>query len=348
MGATIRQIAEQCGLSLSTVSHVLGTRSEKFRPETRKRVLDAARELGYRPNSSARAIRSGRFGCMALLKSAEKGGRSYLPELLLDGVSDELTDHHLHLVLAKLPDERLTSEGYVPKILSELLADGLLVNYQFDFPRKLLDLIDRHRLPSIWINVRHETDSVRPEDIDAARQATAYLLGLGHRRVAYVNYFGQDRERAHYSMKDRFQGYSAAMRQAGLKPRNLAVARKASSDERLANASAWLSEPDRPTAVVAYAGRTLGPILLAAAARGIRVPQDLSLITFGDDIQNLLGVPVSHMAIPWYQIGRVAVDMLREKVRDPARVLPTRVLAQRLEEGATCAPPVAGAIHRNP
>ena len=69
MAVTLKRIAEHCGLSPQTVGAVLGGKGQLFRPKTIAAVEAAARELGYRPNSAAKAMRSGRFGCAALRSS---------------------------------------------------------------------------------------------------------------------------------------------------------------------------------------------------------------------------------------------------------------------------------------
>ncbi|HYG75210.1 MAG TPA: LacI family DNA-binding transcriptional regulator [Planctomycetota bacterium] len=126
MPVTIREIAERSGLSVPTVSQILNNKGHRYRSETCKRVMKAVRELGYRPNSFARAIRMGRFNCVALLLSTEKS-KSFLPNELLRGVHDGVAERDYHMSLTALPDEKLTSQGFVPKILTQWSADGLLI-----------------------------------------------------------------------------------------------------------------------------------------------------------------------------------------------------------------------------
>ena len=170
MKVTIRQIAARTGLSPITVSRVLGDKSDKHRPETRERVLRAAEELGYRINTAARAISTGRFGSVALLMSTE-GSFSYLPGPLMDGIQEVLEEQDLHLTVARLSDEKLTDAEYVPQILREWTADGVLINYHFHIPGRLIELVRRYNVPSIWINSKQECNSVHPDDFGAGRRA---------------------------------------------------------------------------------------------------------------------------------------------------------------------------------
>jgi DNA-binding LacI/PurR family transcriptional regulator len=194
MAVTIYQIAERVGLSPKTVSRILSGKAALHKPETRERVLQVATELGYRANSSARAMRRQRFGCVTLLLSNVRQ-RSVLPSAREDGIQAALGEHDLHLMVAPLPDAKLTDQGFVPRILREYGSDGLLVNYNTRIPPRMETLLDAHNLPSVWINVRRDSDCVYPDDLQAGRQAAERLLALGHRRIAFVDYTEQN----HYS-----------------------------------------------------------------------------------------------------------------------------------------------------
>lgn len=334
MTVTLKRIAEHCGLSAQTVGYILNGKADLFRPETRDKVLAAARELGYRPNAAAKAMRSGRFGCAALVLSTQPGRSSIFPPLLA-GIDDELAKAGMHLVHAPLADERLADTGFVPKILSQVMADGLLINYNAAIPAALIEAIEQHRIPAVWINSQQPYNCVYPDDLGAGRQATEHLLALGRRRIAYVDYsHGSLRPADHYSARDRLDGYAQAMRAAGLQSRVIDSEHGLSAGQRLPAILAWLDAADRPDAVVTYSPRDVGPILHAATAlRRLRVPQDLALATIDDDIADQSGVAVTTVMIPRYDLGRVAVEMLLERIAHPRRELTPRVLPCRLQVG---------------
>src|SRR4028118_814127 len=210
MSATQQQIAEALGVSRQAVSFALsggGTLSQ----ETRAQIIKAATEMGYRPNHSARAMRSGRFDYIALLLSTQTN-RTYLPGELFRGILEELALHDLHLNVTRLPDEKLSDQSFVPKIMRELMVDGLLIDYIFNVPEHLIKMIEQHQIPSIWINSQRENDCVYPDDYQGAYKATRHLLGLGHRCIAYV----QHPHNMHYSARERRRGYEQAMSEANL------------------------------------------------------------------------------------------------------------------------------------
>src|SRR5690349_18023437 len=109
MSVTIKEIAQHTGLSIPTVGNVLGRSAGRYSQATRQRVMKAAQELGYRPNSSARAMRSGKIGCAALVLSRSHPSiLSHIPLGLLDGLDDELAQHNMHLTVSRLTDEQLS------------------------------------------------------------------------------------------------------------------------------------------------------------------------------------------------------------------------------------------------
>jgi LacI family transcriptional regulator len=305
MSVTIRDIAEKVGLSKPTVTRILGKDAHLFRPETRKIVLDAARELGYRPNAAARAIGTGSFGCVALVLGYDSG-RSDLPVPLLIGIQDELALHGLHLAVARLPDDKLTAEGFVPKVLRESMADGMIINYTHDIPPKMLAIIRGHTAPVVWVNSDLANDCVRPDDFSGAKWITEHVISLGHRRVAYAKFDSSK----HYSVAARLEGYRAAMKSAKLK--ELVVNRHVEASEQPDLIRGMLSKRDRPTCVIARP-EDVPAFAIVAASMGLEVPTDLSIASITGHYFTLMGRPVTSAIVPSYNEGAEAVRMLLAK-----------------------------------
>jgi LacI family transcriptional regulator len=353
---TAADIALHLGLGKSTVAHVLNGRAERLRirPETRRRVEEAAREMGYRPNVSARAMRTGRFGAAALIQPLSG---VYLPVELLIGLADALRAHDMHLSVAEAPNEVLHDEGYLPKVVRELAADGLLINMIADASTAFIKAVEAHHIPSIWINSEREADCVHPDDFMGGRIATEHLLGLGHRRIAFVQE-GPPRQiplfkeeapaesgGQHYSVRDRRHGYEQAMHAAGLTPQAVALSGRPWSydetldDRRIPDAVAFLSGPERPTAIVAYESSPALPLLYAALSLGLRVPEDLSLVMFHGGLEQNVGIPITTVDTNISRVGREAVRMLLQKIAHPDEPLPRTAVPPRFFAGTTCGPP---------
>jgi len=339
---TAAMIATHLGLSKATVTHVLNGRGpqQRIRPETQQRVLDAAHALGYRPNMSARAIRTGRFGCAALIQSLKA---LYLPTELLQGISEALAEHDMHLSLAEVPDDVIDDESYVPKVVRELSADGLLINRILDIPQKFIDRLCALHTPAIFINVQQEFDAVHPDDHHGGEIATAHLLSLGHTRIVYAGAAVNLRE--HYSEFDRRAGYETTMRTAGLAPLSWQLPADPTSpvnilpDPRITVAEELLARPGRPTALVAYELAEAMAFVHAAYRLGLRIPEDLSLVMFHWGIDHRLCLPITTVTNAMRRVGREAVQMLVEKIDSGGQSLPSRAVPVDLLEGGTCGPP---------
>lgn len=349
MSVTIKEIARRTGLSIPTVGNVLGRSASRYSPDTRKRVLKAAQEMGYRPNSSARAMRNGRFGCAALVLSRSKQQtHSHIPVGLLDGLDDALAQHDMHLTVARLTDEELSSNEFLPKVLRQSMADGMIVNYTHEIPQTMLELIHAHHAPAVWLNAKLTEDCVYPDDRAAAAAATELLLNLGHRRIAllhfispnvFVGSFEQVKSRFHYSVLDRAEGYAAAMRAAGCSPLITYQDRFIQDSEQLGACRDLLKRADRPTAVLVYSERDLSGLLCTAAELGLSVPRDLSVMVFHPTEQWVAGHEVSAVRVPTTEMGRRAVAMLMNKIESPNSTCAAQAVPYGPVSGETVAAP---------
>ena len=340
---TLQDVASLVGVARSTVSRVLSNKADEvgISAELAQRIHEKARELNYIPNTSARAIRMGRFNCATLIMSTDSG-RSYLPSRLLDGIHDALAASDLHLTVAKVPDEKLSSEDYVPKILRTLMSDGLLINYTHHLPEHLVEIVEQRQLPAVWINNKQPHDAVYPNNHGGAKQATQRLLTLGHKHVAYADFcHGRPTlAQSHFSAIDRLAGYNEAMREAGLPSWELRPDRSCTNvDDERAFALQVLSGKKRPTAIVCYFSIFVPAILWAASKVGMRIPEDLSLVTFAAEDFRESGLAISSYAEPHYQMGQDAVDALRARIASPRATLQSRELDFIWKDMGTCVAP---------
>lgn len=323
--ATILKIAEEVGVSHMTVSRVLRGPNNFRRSDAAaraKQILAAARRLGYRPHAAARIMRAGRFGSIALLISSQPH-RSALPDTLVGGITQVLNQHDLNLSLVRMSDEELTDSRFMPRILTEYMADGLLIDYFDRIPARMMQIIDQYNIPHIWINHRREHSCVYPDDLDAGRRATQGLLSMGHQRIAFAHFTSS----THYSVADRYEGYEAAMRQAGLQPIRLSEPGGILIADRVVYAEHHLKH-DRPTAIVGYDDVEVNPILFAACRLGLQVPRDLSLVAFHNQPFSMAGLNIQTLIVPEQAVGRFAVEMLLQRISgtpkslQPARSVP--------------------------
>ncbi len=335
MAVTSQQIAEDCGVSRPTVSRVLNG-SSVYSDETRSRVFKAAQRLGYRVNTAARSTASGRFDAVALLLS-ESYADSLLPGQLLRGIQAGLKDLNKHLMVETLGDDALTDPARVPKLLRELCSDGLLVNYNAHIPAKMVELIKQYGLPAVWINSQHDTDCIYPDDRLAGAELTRQVIEAGHCNIAYIDFITPATAEAHYSGIDRHTGYADVMTRAGLQPRRFGNQKLLYSGQAVQALHELLASDDRPTAVVCYSDDDARRVMLAAAANGLQVPRDLSVVCLAGDQVLDAGLYLTSMLLPHFAIGQGAVEMLAEKCRKPAGALPPRCVPFVKQAGQTLA-----------
>jgi LacI family transcriptional regulator len=302
---TIREIADLAGVSIATVSRVLNGRGD-VSPETRELVSRVIREHGYIANRSARGLSAGRTGLVGVLVPLVFP--AYFAAIL-SGAAEALHEQDLRVVLSPTDHEhdrevslidRLmhgTTDGaliVLPEESSEELERLLHEGYSFVVVDPLMPLDER--IPSV--SAAHAS---------GADQAMQHLLGLGHRRIAAIT-----GPRGWVATEDRRRGYHAALAAAGILPDPALVVEgdfEIAGGEKAAGHLLDLREP--PTAIFAFNDNLAIGVLQAARARGLRVPEDLSVVGF-DDVEHASIVTPTLTTIrqPLAEMGRTAVSLL--------------------------------------
>jgi LacI family transcriptional regulator len=331
-------VAAHAGVSAVTASHVLGgKRASRYNAETRQAVEESARVLGYRPNSTARAMRSGNSGAVTLLLPTN-ANVSFLPANLLKGIHDTLAEQGRHLIIAQYPDEKLVEADFVPRVLKECMADGLIVNYIDEIPTTFAEALARPDAPpAVWLNVDRPFDCIRPDDERGGYEATRLLLQHQHTRIVYLGV-----KTGHYSVTARQSGYERAMREAGFTPQAIIYDRP--EDIVLSAPLLWENakqdkKKDRITGVIAYESAVAIPLLITLARRGIDIPNEVSLITFYESpLEWPIGLPITTHMLPVYHMGQQAAEMVSQKLQSDNTPVPTVLVPLNIYPGATVVP----------
>lgn len=182
-----------------------------------------------------------------------------------------------------------------------------------------------------------ENDCVYPDDFGAGQLATRHLIELGHRRIAFSPHL----QTAHYSAGERQSGYETAMREAGLQPQILQPQRAGmlTMNEWRALAASWKTDAKHPTALIDYTPTSALAARLALAEVGLSVPAQMSVVTFAPQIVDNYFAPLTTCLLPEHELGRVAVEMLRQKIETPNEMLAPRTLACQLSEALSSSAP---------
>ncbi|BDP43944.1 LacI family transcriptional regulator (plasmid) [Deinococcus aetherius] len=328
---TVTDVARHAGVSAMTVSKALNGR-DRISEETRARVLAAASELGYVANAAARSLRGGRTDLLGLL--VQDLSNQYFAEIVR-GASEAIRERGLDLVLYTSSNDPERERQRVAT-LSSGVSDGLIIVAPHGSPG-LLEQLQHSRVPVVLINAWNVDDlpTVNPENRLGARAATEHLLALGHRRIGFVT--GRPDSPLSPERPDgvmRLQGYREALVAAGvafdptlLHPGglHLPLGREAGHD--------LLALPDPPTAIFAANDFCAFGVIEAARERGLRVPEDLSVVGFDDvpmagQVQPAL-TTVHH---PLHDLGHRAATLLLDLLADHAPErhveLPSRLIVR--------------------
>ncbi|MFF9813164.1 LacI family DNA-binding transcriptional regulator [Streptomyces sp. NPDC014006] len=321
---TIRDVAERAGVSKSLVSLVLRG-SGQVRPEKRDAVLQAVRELGYRPNAAARTLSERRSRTVGVLLHDLRN--PWFVELL-DGLNSLLHTAGLHMLLSDARLGRRAGHDVAEPFL-DLGVDGLVVVGTLPDPAGLARVAER--LPVVVAGAREPVlpgvDVVAGDDEQGARLAVEHLIGLGHRRIAHVGGHGAVSEL-------RRNGYASALAAHGLEQ---LVERGDLTEEGGYRATVrLLSRPDRPTAVFAVNDMTAVGVLTAAAELGLNVPRDVSVAGYDNtSISRLRHVWLTTADNAGHEVGRRAARCLLERFEGQAGAGRIQLTAPHLEVRGT-------------
>jgi LacI family transcriptional regulator, galactose operon repressor len=302
---TIREVAELAGVSIATVSRVLNGRDD-VAPETRELVGRVIRERGYVANRGARGLSAGRTGLVGLLVPLVYP--QYFSSIL-SGAAEALHENDLRAVLSPTGHQHDREQVSIDR-LGHGLTDGALIVLPEESSEELVRLLDggyRFVVIDPRLRLDDRIASVSAAHTTGAGQATQHLLALGHRRIAAV--IGP---RGWVATEERRRGYHAALAAAGVMPDPaLEIESNFEIGGGKVAAGALLDLREPPTAIFAFNDNLAIGAIQAAHARGLRVPEDLSVVGF-DDIESATIVTPELTTIrqPLAEMGRTAVSLL--------------------------------------
>ena len=330
---TIRQIADLAGVSIATVSRVLNGRDD-VSDETRELVSRVIRENGYTANRSARGLSAGRTGLVGILVPLLYP--AYFSAILA-GAAQALSERDLQIVLSPTDHEHDREVSVLDRL--HALTDGaLIVNPEesSDELERLLDGGYRFVVLDPLMPLNERIPSVSAAHTSGADQAIRHLLELGHRRIAHIT-----GPLGWVATEDRRLGYRAALASAGILP-DPALEVEAEPEIRPGREAALrlLELPERPTAIFAFNDNIAIGAIQAARARGLRVPEDISIVGFDDVEHATIVTPMlTTVRQPLAEMGRTAVSLLNRLLERQHFETLHIELATRLVVRESTAPP---------
>ena len=313
---SLKDLAEELGVSIATVSRALHS-SPEIGQEMQQRVKELAQQRNYRPNPFAQSLR----------KEAPKVIGVVVPNLVthyfaavLDGIEDEAARAGYSVISANTHEDYSAEQRAVDNFIS-LHVVGIIASLtQNTTDYHHFETLGNLGVPLVFFGRTCLTDrfsSVTANGDEAAQQATQHLIETGSRRIAFIggpNHLDMVRRRKH--------GYLEALRENRIPiDRELVVCDNIEYDIAQKNTVALLQRPDRPDAILACNDILLFAAYNAIVQQGLRVPEDVALIGFTDDVHARYTTPrLSAIEDQSFLMGQTACKLLLANINGDSKV----------------------------
>jgi LacI family transcriptional regulator len=333
MSVTIKDVARESGVNISTVSRALND-EYGVHPETREHVIAVANRLKYRPNRVARGLVTGRSNTLGLIVSDIRN--PFFAEVAR-GAEDAARAAGCDLVLCNSDLNATKQIEYVHSLLAKHV-DGILMNSVAVLNRAQQEDLARCPVPIVLLNgatSRKTFSTVSANNVAGGALAGNYLVQLGHRALAHIT-----GPRRNGNLTDRARGFLKAVAAQGGCPETVLLHGENSFSGGYELTQQLLKEHPEVTALF-----TGNDIMAFGAVRAIhesgrRIPQDISLIGFDNvELASAVNPPLTTVHQPKYEIGQTAVKILLDRAgKQSTRAPEFRVLDVQLIERQSCQP----------
>jgi LacI family transcriptional regulator, purine nucleotide synthesis repressor len=330
----LKDIAEHVGVSISTVSRVIqNDQTRNVNPETKTKIWEAVKELGYIPNQHAQNLvtnkqeksstRTMKIGWVANPKQAEIN--PYFANIYT-GIRDTLANNDYTLI--SITKDELENEALLHKTIHELGIEGLLLIDRID--DSLIEYIQRN-VPLVGLDFFYTDKNMAIVDYDreaSIKRVVQYLVKQGHQDIGFIG-GGIDETFEDLHAEHRFKGYQSAIGEAGLVIRPEWVMNTKWKMENSYEEMNQLIKRDRahlPTAMVCASDMMAIAAMRAVIENNLSIPEDIAF--FGvDNIEmgKYSSPPLSTVEIPKYEMGRMAaktiMEMVEEKITLPIKLI---------------------------
>lgn len=289
--ATMKDIANAVGVSLTTVSNVINGNFDRVSPHMVKRIQEAIEQMHYVPNMSARALASHSPHIIAYIDThspQETYAGNGFAGVLLSGIENVVTDHGYFMMM-----RRGTDEHTLRMMLNTWNPDGVI--FKDCVPVSLVSFVRSLGKPCVTINTYlddPELIQVRADDYNGGRMATEHLLSLGHREILFVGAVGL----GFMNNDQRYRGHCDALRAAGITPKaeNLIDSLHPFSADRAIAMGRNLAARGDFSAICVSGDQYAVAIMAGLRECGVRVPEDVSIVGFDDaDIARMSAPPLT-------------------------------------------------------
>ncbi|MCB0192628.1 MAG: LacI family DNA-binding transcriptional regulator [Anaerolineae bacterium] len=326
---SIKDVAENAGVSIATVSRVLANKPH-VRPEVRQRVLTAVQELNYRPNLIARSLRAKKSNTIGLIVADIQNP---FFTALSRAVEDVAYEQGMSLFLCNT-DEDADKEAIYLELMRDKHVAGIIISPTRETSDAFFEML-KWNIPMVVIDRQVddvEVDTVLIDNTESAYRLTEHLIADGHRRIGAMFGLGSSTGR------HRREGFLQALQDHGLEAApELVVDVNAREEDGYQTTQQFLSLPEPPNAILTSSG-----LLSAGAFRALReskltIPDDIGFASFDETgWATLVDPPITVVRQPTYEIGQKATDLLLERIKAPSRSVREIILKGQLIVRASC------------
>lgn len=324
MAVTQEDVARRAGVSRALVSLVMRD-SPHVSPKRRKKVLEVAQELGYRPNAHARSLASKAVHTFGVL--IHDVTNPYFASVYTS-VATAAEQVGYDLLLGAGTRSRTREKALIATLFEHRIA-GLVLLSPLMGPKALRDLAAS--VPVVLVGSGTPVtgiDAVTTDEVAAATSVVEHLVALGHHDIVHVSGGHSRPGRA------RAAGYRAAMTAAGLEPR--VISADFTPDAGALAGETVLELPELPTAVIAANDLVAVGVIGTLRAHGVAVPEDVSVVGYDDSqIASLDLVSLTSVRQPVDRFGSAAIALLVERIKHPDRPAVVQTLPATLVERST-------------
>lgn len=330
---SIKEVAKLAQVGLGTVSRVING-GENVSNRTLSKVLAAIAELGYFPDTVAQSMRNNRtmtFACVV------RDFTVPVLSLFVDAMQKTIDPAGFSLIVASSYHD-LDRELSLIQRLQQRRIDGLVITTSSETSLPLLKLLESVNFPVVLMDREAPLglDAVIVDHATGTKLAIDQLIAMGHKRIAFIS-GAQDL----HPTKSRLKAYEDALRAAKIrKVPELIRTGSFGADAGYQQARELLALPVPPTALMAGGSAYLPGLIRAARERGLRIPQDLSIVVGAEsDMAMLMEPAIATVRWDHDKLGQAAGRLLMERLADPGCEPIRLVFESEFVPGGSCAPP---------
>ncbi len=343
---TIKHVAADAGVSLQTVSRVINN-EPNVRPSMKERVQASIDKLGYVPSIAAQRMSGSRSYLILAINDRERTiadwrtrqGTDWVDQMLLGGML-KCAEHGYRMIFELVDTHNDHVERELGATIAALQPDGVILTPPHSDNPLIAGFLAKRKIPFARIGSIAQGPGIAMtmDDEGSARRATEHLIALGHRRIGFIA--GSDE----YDLSNwRIDGWREAMTDAGFSADGLCVRGDFSYDSGVVAANTLLDLDSPPTAIISSNDQMTLAALDTANRRGLKVPDELSLISFDNTpVVRFTEPKLTAVDQPIAATFSKAVELLITSGDSPVQNQPVVIEGSLVERGST-APPYGGA-----